>query len=52
MNYILHFYVHDKILLWKCQSEEISSVKQIFKNETRIYLEKYLSQKDKNMISF
>ena len=27
MNYTLHFYVQDKTLLWKCQSEEFSSVK-------------------------
>ena len=27
------FFVHDKVLQWKCQSEEISSAKYIFKRK-------------------
>ena len=29
--YAFYFHVQDKILLWKCQSEEFSSAKWIFK---------------------
>ena len=53
MNYMLHFLAQDKILLWKCQSSEISSVNQIFEMKPAIYhIRKFLPQIDKNMISF
>ena len=53
MNYMLHFLAQDKILLWKCQSSEISSVNQIFKMKLAFYyIRKFLLQIDKNMISF
>ena len=53
INYMLHFLAQDKILLWKCQSSEISSVNQIFKMKPAFYyIRKFLLQIDKNMISF
>ena len=36
MNYMLNFHVQDRILPWKCQLEELSSVKYIFHHGTRI----------------
>ena len=59
--YLFHFHVQDKILLWKCKSEEFSSAKQIFKmkpafkyirkipatkgQENKFFLRKYQSLK-------
>ena len=53
INYMLHFLAQDKILPWKCQSSEISSVNQIFKMKPAFYyIRKFLLQIENNMISF
>ena len=47
IEHMLNFHVQDRILPWKCQLEELSSVKYIFHHGTRIlaHWKKILVQK-------